>query len=220
MGLWKAQLQLPLVVQKAARPPHRPNPHPKNRAPSASRFNQSLISLWLYHTLDKVITRRQPRYSYDSAPLNNLGIGLGRWVTVPVVYTMTSTSTVQLVAPGDIAIYGTICALASLSRSAIKAQLLRNPVFSAYIEQEAYVRDLIQAYMSSDFKKTLEILSRYSVRFPSPPFFLSALICHDIVGIDKTLYRHTPRSSRERRHSTFEANSHRTLLPAIRNNPP
>ncbi|KAF8551847.1 hypothetical protein OG21DRAFT_1512235 [Imleria badia] len=70
----------------------------------------------------------------------------------------------KLVAPGDIAIYGTLCALASLSRSAIKSQLLRNPVFSAYIEQEPYVRDVIQAYMSSDFKTTLEILSRYSTR--------------------------------------------------------
>ena len=74
----------------------------------------------------------------------------------------------QLVAPGDIAIYGTLCALASLSRSAIKAQLLRNPVFSAYIEQEPYVREVIQAYMSSDFKTTLDILSRYSVRFFLP----------------------------------------------------
>ncbi|KAN0094428.1 26S proteasome subunit RPN7 domain containing protein [Tylopilus felleus] len=70
----------------------------------------------------------------------------------------------KLVAPGDIAIYGTLCALASLSRSAIKAQLLQNPIFSAYIEQEPYVRDVIQAYMSSDFKTTLEILSRYSTR--------------------------------------------------------
>ncbi|KAI9567610.1 G protein pathway suppressor 1 [Boletus coccyginus] len=70
----------------------------------------------------------------------------------------------KLVAPGDIAIYGTLCALASLSRSAIKAQLLQNPVFSAYIEQEPYIRDVIQAYMSSDFRTTLEILARYSTR--------------------------------------------------------
>ncbi|KAG9310109.1 26S proteasome subunit RPN7-domain-containing protein [Chiua virens] len=70
----------------------------------------------------------------------------------------------KLVAPGDIAIYGTLCALASLSRSAIKSQLLQNAIFSAYIEQEPYIRDLIRAYMSSDFKTTLEILSRYSTR--------------------------------------------------------
>ncbi|KAH0831324.1 26S proteasome subunit RPN7-domain-containing protein [Lanmaoa asiatica] len=93
--------------------------------------------------------------NYEKAATLFLRLGppeqLGNWVG-------------KLIAPGDIAIYGTLCALASLSRSAIKAQLLRNPVFSAYIEQEPYVRDLIQAYMSSDFKTTLEILSRYSTR--------------------------------------------------------
>lgn len=119
---------------------------------------------------------------------------------------------IQLVSPGDIAIYGTLCALASLSRSAVKAQLLRNPVFSAYIEQEPYIRDLIQAYMSSDFKTTLEILSKYSVRFPH---LLSRLTHRDIIRIDKTLHRHTPRRPRERCHPTFEAHSHRTLLPTV-----
>ena len=80
-------------------------------------------------------------------------------------------------APGDIAIYGTLSALASLSRSAIKAQLLQNPVFSAYIEQEPYVRDVIQAYMSSDFKTTLDILNRYSVR---SPFYLNLSKSSDV----------------------------------------
>lgn len=90
---------------------------------------------------------------------------------------------IQLVSPGDIAIYGTLCALASLSRSAVKAQLLRNPVFSAYIEQEPYVRDLIQAYMSSDFKTTLEIISRYSVGSSfSFPYLSDPLMCCDIAS--------------------------------------
>jgi len=93
--------------------------------------------------------------NYEKAALAFLRLGppsqLGDWVG-------------KLVAPSDIAVYGTLCALASLSRSAVKAQLLGNSVFSAYIEQEPYIRDLIQAYMSSDFKTTLEILSRYSTR--------------------------------------------------------
>lgn len=70
----------------------------------------------------------------------------------------------QLIAPGDIAIYGTLCALATFPRSAIKARVLENSVFSAYIEQEPYVRELIEAYMNSNFKTVLELLSRYSVR--------------------------------------------------------
>ncbi|KAI0795680.1 26S proteasome subunit RPN7-domain-containing protein [Abortiporus biennis] len=70
----------------------------------------------------------------------------------------------QIIAPGDIAIYGTLCALATFSRSAIKSQLLDNDNFGVYIEQEPYVRELIVAYLNSKFKVVLEILERYSTR--------------------------------------------------------
>lgn len=73
-------------------------------------------------------------------------------------------SCIQLVAPSDIAIYGTLCALATLSRSTVKSSTLVHTVFATYIEQEPYVRDLVQAYLSSDFKTVLELLARYSVR--------------------------------------------------------
>ncbi|EDR00057.1 uncharacterized protein LACBIDRAFT_192125 [Laccaria bicolor S238N-H82] len=69
-----------------------------------------------------------------------------------------------LIAPGDIAIFGTLCALASFSRSAIKSRVLENSIFGAYIEQEPYIRELIAAYMNSNFKTVLELLSRYSTR--------------------------------------------------------
>jgi COP9 signalosome complex subunit 1 len=69
-----------------------------------------------------------------------------------------------VIAPGDIAIYGTLCALASYTRGAIKAQILENSIFGVYIEQETYVRELIEAYMSSNFKHVLDLLSRYSSR--------------------------------------------------------
>lgn len=65
--------------------------------------------------------------------------------------------------PSDIAIYGTLCALASLSRSAIRAALVESTSFGVYIEQEPYIRELIDAYMSSNFKTVLQILERYSV---------------------------------------------------------
>ena len=66
-------------------------------------------------------------------------------------------------APGDIAIYGTLCALATFQRSAIKSKILENSIFGSYIEQEPYMRELIEAYMNSNFKVVLELLSRYSV---------------------------------------------------------
>lgn len=74
----------------------------------------------------------------------------------------------QLVSPSDIAIYGTLCSLASFPRSIIKSHLLDNDTFGVFVEQEPYVRELVEAYMASKFKAVLEILERYSVRcFPS-----------------------------------------------------
>ncbi|THH00269.1 hypothetical protein EW026_g2236 [Hermanssonia centrifuga] len=69
-----------------------------------------------------------------------------------------------VVAPSDIAIYGTLCALASYPRSAIKSHVLNNASFSVYIEQEPYVREVVEAYMASKFKTVLDILERNSTR--------------------------------------------------------
>ncbi|KAH9474510.1 COP9 signalosome complex subunit 1 [Psilocybe cubensis] len=93
--------------------------------------------------------------SYEKAANAFLKVGpakdLGHWIG-------------QLIAPGDIAIYGTLCALATFPRSTIKARVLENVTFSAYIEQEPYIRELIEAYMNSNFKTVLELLNRYSTR--------------------------------------------------------
>ena len=43
--------------------------------------------------------------------------------------------------------------------------MLVQTVFATYIEQEP--RDLVQAYLSSDFKTVIELLTRYSVRILS-----------------------------------------------------
>jgi COP9 signalosome complex subunit 1 len=70
---------------------------------------------------------------------------------------------VKVVAPGDIAIYGTLCALPTLSRNTLKSEIWSSTTFALYVEQEPYVRDLIEAFMTSNFKTALDILSRYSV---------------------------------------------------------
>ena len=75
------------------------------------------------------------------------------------------TGKFQIITPSDIAIYGSLCALASLSRGAIEAQIMKGEHFVSYLEQEPYVRELVTAYMSSKFKTVLEILDKYSVRY-------------------------------------------------------
>ncbi|KAH9903344.1 G protein pathway suppressor 1 [Cubamyces lactineus] len=70
----------------------------------------------------------------------------------------------KLIAPGDVAIYATLCALATFPRPLIRTQILENDVFGMYIEQEPYIRELLESYMSNRFKNVLEILERYSTR--------------------------------------------------------
>ncbi|KAF8624719.1 hypothetical protein AX17_007050 [Amanita inopinata Kibby_2008] len=70
----------------------------------------------------------------------------------------------KLITPGDIAIYGALCALAGMSRGTLKTQVEGSKHFAEYLEQEPYVRELLTAYMNSNFKTVLELLSRYSTR--------------------------------------------------------
>lgn len=56
------------------------------------------------------------------------------------------------------------------------AELLENDHFGVYIEQEPYVRELIDAYMGSRFKTVLEILDRFSVCLPSHPVYSYVLV--------------------------------------------
>ncbi|KAF9045267.1 G protein pathway suppressor 1 [Panaeolus papilionaceus] len=72
--------------------------------------------------------------------------------------------TIKLISPADIAIYGTLCALATFSRATIKSKILENSIFGVYVEQEPYIRELLEAYMNSNFKVVLELLNRYSTR--------------------------------------------------------
>lgn len=70
----------------------------------------------------------------------------------------------QLISPSDIAIYATLCALASFDRSVIRTEVLDNDTFGVYIEQEPYIRELLESYMGNRFKTVLELLERYSTR--------------------------------------------------------
>ncbi|KAF9452084.1 PCI-domain-containing protein [Macrolepiota fuliginosa MF-IS2] len=123
-------------------------PNAKKRAPTEKEIVQSKLDL-------ASALSHLGQGNHEKAAQSFLRIGgareLGDWVG-------------KLVTQSDIAIYGTLCGLASMSRGAIKVQLLDNPAFGLYIEQEPYVRELLEAYINSNFKTALELLSRYSTR--------------------------------------------------------
>jgi len=66
--------------------------------------------------------------------------------------------------------------------------VLENSIFGVYIEQEPYVRELIEAYMGSNFKSVLELLSQYSVCM-LPLIFQS----HDVTDMRNNMIREQTR---------------------------
>ncbi|EJU01508.1 G protein pathway suppressor 1 [Dacryopinax primogenitus] len=70
----------------------------------------------------------------------------------------------SMITPGDMAVYASLCSLATLSRSAVKTLVLEDEKFCVYLEQEPYMRDILEAYMNSKFKTVLELLERHSAR--------------------------------------------------------
>ncbi|KAG8741805.1 hypothetical protein FRC10_002404 [Ceratobasidium sp. 414] len=69
-----------------------------------------------------------------------------------------------LIAPSDIAIYGTLSALATLTRSQIKASVVESDTFTYFIEHEPYIREIIDAYTTNNFKVVLDLLDRHWAR--------------------------------------------------------
>ncbi|EKM56660.1 uncharacterized protein PHACADRAFT_253909 [Phanerochaete carnosa HHB-10118-sp] len=94
--------------------------------------------------------------SYEKAASAFVRVGsaasLGAWAT-------------KVIHPSDIAIYTTLCALATLQRSQIKSQIMENDTFvSSYLESEPYIRELVVNWLGGKFKAVLESLEKYSTR--------------------------------------------------------
>lgn len=68
-----------------------------------------------------------------------------------------------MISPTEVAVCGSLCALGSLRRSALKSELLLNDAFRTYVDEESYVRDLVDAFVDGKYKECLELLEKHSV---------------------------------------------------------
>lgn len=67
----------------------------------------------------------------------------------------------EILTPNDIATYGGLCALASLSRTELERNVLNNENFRSFLELESHLRRAIVAFCSSKYTQCLEILESY-----------------------------------------------------------
>ncbi|KAL8914031.1 MAG: hypothetical protein Q9171_001282 [Xanthocarpia ochracea] len=67
----------------------------------------------------------------------------------------------EVMTPNDIAVYGGLCALASMDRNELLEQVLDNSKFRSYLELEPHIRRAITFFVSSKFSACLSILDSY-----------------------------------------------------------
>lgn len=64
----------------------------------------------------------------------------------------------QLLSSNDVAIYGTLCSLATYNRTELKERVLGSTLFRKFLESEPKLVELLQKFCKSAFGTSLDIL--------------------------------------------------------------
>ncbi|PSN63218.1 PCI-domain-containing protein [Corynespora cassiicola Philippines] len=67
----------------------------------------------------------------------------------------------QVISANDVAVYGGLCALASMDRSELQSQVLSNSEFRNFLELEPHIRRAINLFCNSKYSACLEVLEAY-----------------------------------------------------------
>jgi len=70
-------------------------------------------------------------------------------------------SSANIISPNDVAVYGGLCALASMDRKEMQANVLDNSNFRTYLELEPHVRRAIGFFVNSRYSACLSTLEAY-----------------------------------------------------------
>ncbi|KAH7078712.1 COP9 signalosome-like protein complex subunit 1 [Paraphoma chrysanthemicola] len=85
--------------------------------------------------------------------------------TSPAYLTTEPAATItwqkDVISPNDIAVYGGLCALASMDRSDLQNQVLGNNDFRNFLELEPHIRRAINLFCNSKYSACLEVLESY-----------------------------------------------------------
>ena len=71
----------------------------------------------------------------------------------------------EVLTPNDVAVYGGLCALASMTRVELQKQVLDNSGFRNYLELEPHIRRSISYFVSSKYSACLSILESYKADY-------------------------------------------------------
>ena len=71
----------------------------------------------------------------------------------------------EILTPNDVAVYGGLCALASMTREELQKQVLDNSSFRNYLELEPHIRRAITYFVFSKYSVCLSILDSYKADY-------------------------------------------------------
>lgn len=71
----------------------------------------------------------------------------------------------EVLTPNDVAVYGGLCALASMSREELQRSVLNHKTFRNYLELEPHIRRAISHFVSSKYSACLSILDNYKADY-------------------------------------------------------
>ncbi|KAL8944198.1 MAG: hypothetical protein Q9216_000622 [Gyalolechia sp. 2 TL-2023] len=71
----------------------------------------------------------------------------------------------EVMTPNDVAVYGGLCALASMDRIELQKYVLDNSKFRSYLELEPHIRRAIAFFVSSKYSSCLSILESYQADY-------------------------------------------------------
>ena len=71
----------------------------------------------------------------------------------------------EVISSNDIAVYGGLCALASMDRDELQRRVLENSSFRNFLELEPHIRRAISFFCASKYTQCLEILETYRIDY-------------------------------------------------------
>ena len=71
----------------------------------------------------------------------------------------------EVLTPNDVAVYGGLCALASMTRDELQRKVLNNTDFRNYLELEPHIRRAISYFVSAKYSACLAILENYKADY-------------------------------------------------------
>ncbi|KAG4424901.1 hypothetical protein IFR04_001872 [Cadophora malorum] len=70
-----------------------------------------------------------------------------------------------IISPNDVAIYGGLCALATMDRNELQSKVLENSNFRTYLELEPHIRRAISFFVNSRYSACLNVLEAYKTDY-------------------------------------------------------